>query len=69
MVELIVDGRINRADFEEVAAKLEKQIEQHGRVHLLEEIRNFKSIEPSVFLSDIKYALRHLNPVSRCAVV
>ena len=69
VVEITVDGGISRAEFEEIAGKLEARIALHGKVRLLEEIRSLGALDPSTFWDDLKFSLRHLNDFSRCAVV
>ena len=69
VVEITVDGAISRAEFEEIAGKLEALIALHGKVRLLEEIKSVAGIDPSTFWNDLKFSLRHLNDFSRCAVV
>jgi hypothetical protein len=69
VVEITVDGGISRAEFDEIAGKLEARIKRDGKVRLLEEIRSLGAIDPSTFWADVKFSLRHLNDFSRCAVV
>ncbi len=69
VVEITVDGKISRAEFDEIAGKLEAHIAKHGKVHLLEEIRSFGGMEMSLYWDDLKFSLRHLSDFSRCAVV
>ncbi len=68
-VEITVDGKVTRGEFDEVAEKLAYFIDRHGHVRLLEVVRDFGGMQPSVFWSDVKFSLRHLNNISRCAVV
>jgi len=69
LVEIVVDGRVSRAEFDAVAARLEAAIARHGKVRVLEVVKSFGGIEPSAFWVDLKFGLRHLNDFSRCAVV
>ena len=69
VVEITVEGRISREEFDEVAAKLESFIASRGKVRLLEVIHDFKGIDASAFWDDLKFSLRHLNDFSRCAIV
>ena len=69
VVEIAVEGRISRKEFDEVAAKLESFIASNGKVRLLEVIHDFEGIAASAFWDDLKFSLRHLNDFSRCAIV
>lgn len=69
LVELVIEGRVSKDEFEDIAAKLEDAIRRHGQVRLLEEVRSFGGIAPSSFWDDVRFSLRHLNDFSRCAVV
>jgi len=69
VVEIAVEGRISREEFDEVAGKLENFIASHGKVRLLEVINDFEGIDASAFWDDLKFSLRHLNDFSRCAIV
>ncbi|MCE3249151.1 MAG: hypothetical protein K0R41_2976 [Geminicoccaceae bacterium] len=69
LVEIVVDGRIGRDEFERIAGRLEAAIARHGKLRLLEEIRSFGGIDPATFWADLRFSLRHLGDFSRCAVV
>lgn len=69
LVEIVVDGRIGKAEFDDVADRLEAYIRRHGKVRVLEEVRSLGGIEPAALWADLRFALRHLNDFSRCAVV
>ena len=69
LVEIVVDGRVSKAEFDEIATRLEAAIARHGKLRVLEEVRSFGGIDPSAFWADLKFGLRHLNHFSRCAVI
>ena len=69
LVEIVIDGRVGKADFDDVAARLQASIARHGKLRVLEEVRSFGGIEPAAFWADMKFGLRHLSDFSRCAVV
>ena len=69
LIEIRVEGKVTRAEFDEVAANLERAIARHGSVRLLEDIRDFSGIAASAFWDDVKFSLRHMNDVSRAAIV
>lgn len=69
LVEIELDGSIDRAGFERIAARLETAIARHGKLRLLEVVRSFTGIDPGTLWEDLKFSLRHLNAFSRVAVV
>jgi hypothetical protein len=68
-VEIVVDGAVSRAEFDDVAARLEAEIARHGKVRVLEEVRSLGAMEPATFWADLRFSLRHTNDFSRAAVV
>lgn len=69
LVEIVVDGRVGKAEFDQLAARLEALLARRGKLRVLQEIRSLGGIEPAAFWADLKFGLRHLNDFSRCAVV
>jgi SpoIIAA-like len=69
LVEIVVDGRVSKAEFDAIAARLEAAIARHGKLRVLEEVKSLGGIEPAAFFADLRFGLRHLNDFSRCAVV
>lgn len=69
ILEFTLDGDFNRAHFDAVAAKLDAMIERHGKVRLLEIVRDVGKIEPSALWEDLKFAPSHLDKFSHVAVV
>lgn len=69
IVELTVDGHVSKAEFAEVAGKLEAIIAEKGKVRLLEVVKSFSGIDPTAIWDDIKFSFSHLNDFSRVAIV
>ena len=69
IVEISLDGRIGRADFDRVVTQLEAMFERHDRIRMLEEVRQFSGIDPSLMWEDAKFSLKHLRDIGHCAVV
>jgi hypothetical protein len=68
-VEIVLDGRVSTEEFEAVARKLEGFIARHGRVRVLEIVKDFEGMDASAFWQDVKFSLRHLKDFSRVAIV
>jgi hypothetical protein len=69
LVEIVVDGRVSKAEFDEIATRLEAAIARHGELRVLQVVKSFGGIDRAAFWADVKFGLRHLNHFSRCAVV
>lgn len=69
IVELVIDGRISRDDFDRAIEVLNRVIETHGSVRLLEDIRAFGSVDPSLIWEDLKWAFAHFKDITKTAIV
>jgi hypothetical protein len=69
VVELHLDGAVNREDYERVRAETEAFIEKRGRARLLEVIYDIGPVDPEVIWEDMAFAFRHWDDFSRIAVV
>ena len=69
VVEITVDGFVTETELRDIASRLEAFIKSHGKVRILEVIKDFGGMDPMAFWEDIKFAFTHLNDFSRCAVV
>ncbi len=69
VIEVIIDGRVERAEYEANRERVEAFIAARGRVRLLEVIRALGPAPPSVIWEDTAFAFRHWNDFSRIAVV
>jgi hypothetical protein len=68
-VEIVLEGRVSTEQFDALAGRLEAFINRHGRVRVLEIVKDFEGMDASAFWHDIKFSLRHLKDFSRCAIV
>ncbi|MGP4844332.1 STAS/SEC14 domain-containing protein [Marinobacter sp. 1Y8] len=68
-VEIIVDGKFTAEEFNDIAPKMEAFIEQHGKVKIIEILRDFDGFDFSVLKDGIKFDMEHLKDYSHCAVV
>ena len=68
-VEIVLSGRVSTEEFDRTASKLEAFIARHGRVRVLEIVRDFEGMDAAALWHDLKFSLRHLNDFSRCAIV
>lgn len=68
-IEIVVDGKVTEAVFDAIAPQMEAFIAAHGRVKLLEIIRELDGFELSMLGKGIKFDIQHLKSFSHCAVV
>jgi SpoIIAA-like len=68
-VEIVLAGRVLTEEFDKIAHKLETFIKRHGRVRVLEVIKDFEGMDARTFWHDFKFSMRHLSDFSRVAIV
>lgn len=69
IVEITVEGKVTEVYFDEVIAELKGDIEKHGKLRILEEIRSFSGIDPIALWKDAKFGFAHVNDFTHAAVV
>ncbi|MFZ0612954.1 MAG: STAS/SEC14 domain-containing protein [Desulfobacterales bacterium] len=69
IVEIAVDGRISRKDFDRAVTVLNNKIAVYGNVRLLEEVKRIGAVEPSLIWEDLKWVYLHFKEITRTAVV
>ncbi len=69
IVEFVVDGHIDRADFDSVVRVLDANIAEYGKVRLLEEIRTLGLTDPITLWEDLKWLFSHFSDIERTAIV
>lgn len=68
-VEIIVDGKVTADEFHSIMPQMEAFIEKHGKIKILEIVKNFGGMSLSVMLEGIKFDFKHIKDFSHCAVV
>ena len=68
-IELTVNGRVTREDFDAVIDKVQGFIDTHGTIRVLEVIESFEGFDVSVLWPGIKFDIRNIRHVSHVAVV
>jgi hypothetical protein len=69
IVELTVDGKIDRASLDRVISQIDASIQRHGQLRVLEEVRSFRGMSPSAWWTDVKWGFGHMRCFTRAAVV
>ena len=60
-VEIVLEGRVSTEEFDALAQRLEAFIKRHGKVRVLEIVKDFEGMDAVAFWHDIKFSLRHLK--------
>ncbi|MEM6867785.1 MAG: STAS/SEC14 domain-containing protein, partial [Cyanobacteria bacterium P01_C01_bin.121] len=69
VVELAVEGKVTEAELESAVVQMTADIEKHGKLRLLEEIRSFEGIDLMALWKDAQFGLKHVNDFTHVAVV
>lgn len=69
VIDLTVDGAIEREDYERLIPVLEAQIAKHGKLRVVETVRKIGPIDWSLWWRDLKWVVQHRDSLARCAVV
>lgn len=69
VVELTIAGKITEADFDRVTAQMRVDIENHGKLRILEEVRSFEGLDPIVLWKDARFGAAHVGDFTHVAVV
>ena len=68
IVEIIVEGKIAKADFDHLLEKVDTDFTKHGKLRVLEDIRSFEGIDPMALWQDFRQ-IRRINDVTHAAIV
>ena len=69
IIELTVEGKFTEADLASAIARLKPDIQTHGKLRMLEDIRSFEGIDPIALWKDAQFGLAHVNDFTHVAVV
>lgn len=68
-LELTIDGKLQKADYEKFIPLAEERIRQNGHVNLLVRIRKLGMITPKALWQDLRFDKQHYHDIPRLAVV
>ena len=69
MIEIIVDGKVTEADFDQLSSQIKSFIGTHGKIKILEIVRDFGGFDWAALTKGIKFDMEHLKDFTHCAVV
>lgn len=68
VVEIVVEGKISAADIENIIQEVETDLARHEKLRVLEDIRDFKGIDPMALWIDLK-EINKISKISHAAIV
>lgn len=69
-VEIHVDGKVAREEFDSTLAKMDLFIQSNGTIKLLESVTTFKvGMDMHMLWEGMKFDLKNIRHISHCAVV
>ena len=69
LIEIEVDGRIERADFDRAVAAVDRLLGTHRQLVAVEIIRSFGGMDPAAWWLDFTWGIGHVHKFARAAVV
>ena len=69
LLEVSLTGKLTKEDYEQFVAVADRLIRQHGKLHLLVEMRDFEGCTAGALWEDTKFVLTHFRDIDRLAVV
>ncbi|MEO6873472.1 MAG: STAS/SEC14 domain-containing protein [Opitutaceae bacterium] len=64
-----VSGSLTRTDYERFVPEFEGLFRQHGKLRLLFDLSGFRGLDAAALWEEIKFDVRHLDEIERCAMV
>lgn len=69
IIEIVVDGKVERPEYDAIVSAIDAMLERRGTVKVLEILKTIGWVEPSIWWKDTVWGLAHLRDFGRCAVV
>ena len=62
-------GKLHKEDYEKFLPEVERLIQQHGKICILLELRDFHGWTAGALWQDIKFDFKHFNHIEQLAIV
>jgi hypothetical protein len=69
VLEIQLTGKLAKEDYEQLVPAVERLVKEHGRIHILVEMRDFHDWTPGALWEDIKFDAKHFKDIDRVAMV
>ncbi|HVC92895.1 MAG TPA: STAS/SEC14 domain-containing protein [Pirellulales bacterium] len=64
-----LNGKLSKLDYERFIPEVEKAINEHGKIRVLVEMRDFHGWTAGALWEDVKFDLKHFAHIERLALV
>src|SRR3546814_20382462 len=69
IVEIVIDGQVDPADYDAAITAIDAMIERHGTVKLLEVLKYIAWVDPTIWWKDTIWGPTRTRDFGSCAVV
>jgi hypothetical protein len=69
VLEIQLTGKLAKEDYEQLVPAVERLVKEHGRIHILVEMRDFHGWTAGALWEDIKFDAKHFKDIDRVAMV
>ena len=69
VLEVLVSGTLAHDDYQRLVPEFERLVNQHGKIRVLFEMRDFHGWTAGGLWEDLKFDLRHFRDIERLAMV
>ena len=69
VLEIQLTGKLAKEDYEQLVPAVERLVKEHGRIHILVEMRDFHGWTAGALWEDIKFEAKHFKDIDRVAMV
>jgi len=64
-----VSGKLAKSDYERFVSEFERLVQQHGKLRVLFDMKDFHGWEAGALWSDIRFDVHHFSDIERIAMV
>ena len=69
VIEVQASDKLTKDDYEQFVPEVERLIQEHGKVRILFDMRNFHGWSASALWEDVKFDLKHFKDIERLAMI
>jgi hypothetical protein len=69
VLEVQATGKLSRNDYRNLTPQVERLIQDHGKIRVLFEMRDFRGWSPGGLWEDIKFDAKHYADIERLALI
>jgi len=69
VVDVHVTGKLAKEDYKEFVPEFERLVQQHGKLRVLFDMKEFHGWDAGALWEDIKFDMKHFSDIERLAMV